>query len=94
MAIKRDFDAIFDNLTSVNMKKFLMSLGFIAICTSAFATIEYTTTCGKQGYTVNQSYFVDNPDEFWNYLFELNEIECGVPGPVKFKSDTPMEFRF
>lgn len=76
------------------MKKFLMSLGFITICLSAFATIEYTTTCGKQGYTVNQSYFVDNPNEFWNYLLELNEIECGVPGPVKFKSDTPMEFSF
>ena len=44
--------------------------------------------------SVNQSYFVDNPNEFWNYLLELNEIECGVPGPVKFKSDTPMEFRF
>lgn len=46
------------------MKKFLMSLGFIAICVSAFATIQYTTTCGKQGYTVDQSYFVDNPNEF------------------------------
>ena len=83
MAIKPDFDAIFDNLTSVNVKKFLMSLGFIAICTSAFATIQYYTSCGTFGYSVGKDSF-PTESEFLDYVQDINIAECGEKGVITY----------
>lgn len=61
------------------MKKKLMCILASSLLFSSFifaSTVRYYTSCGTSGYTVGNTYF-DSEDEYWDYLTELNEIECG-----------------
>lgn len=64
------------------MKKILLALFCIAIGISVYASVEFKTTCGYIGHTVNEKYF-ESQQEYQEYINSLNEIYCGEEGDVK-----------
>ena len=60
------------------MKKiiFVTALMLSGLAFNANASVLVTTTCGTKVITVSEDYFQDY-NEYYDYLLELNSIECG-----------------
>lgn len=63
-------------------KKLCIFASALCIGISVYATVEFKTTCGYVGHTVNQEYF-ESKQEYQEYVNSLNEIYCGEKGDVK-----------
>ena len=64
------------------MKKLFLMSAFALMAFAANATERVgsvvTTSCGKRVMTVSSDHGFLNKDDYYNYMRELNEAECGT----------------
>lgn len=71
-------------------KRFTIFALSLCVGIGLYASVEFATTCGYVGHTVNADYF-ESEEEYQEYIKSLNEIYCGESGEAKVTRSQPFK---